>query len=176
MGSGCYRHVVPAATQREEFCCSVRSLQWETVLHGLQQYESISQERALHKMLQCGSLFDGCLSETACSNMGSPQSRVLLGKLLHHGFLSSWVHGSQHGLPMGFSMDSRWTSASWWSSMGCRGTAPSPWSSPQGAGKSQLQGLEHLVAFLLHRPCCPLSCFSDIFSLLSFLVAITAVQ
>lgn len=114
-------------------------LPWETELHELLQCESIPQAAVLPKLLQCGSLFQGCSPPgTGLSSLGA-------------GPLSPW---SSHGVtassrhPPAPAQAPPWAAGgslhSPWISRGCRGRAVSPWA----AGESR--HLEHLLPFLLH--------------------------
>jgi len=134
--------------------------------------ESLPQAAGHHKLLQYRSLPGGAVFQNRLLKHVFPtESQVLPGDLLQHGLLSPWGHRyCQDPAPA-------WASHGFTASFGCiyllrRGVLhrlqvgicstidllhrsaeaqpASPLSSPQAAGESLLQCLEHILPLLLH--------------------------
>lgn len=120
----------------------------------------------------------GCRpSETGCSSMSPPwddksHEQTCSSVSFSQGHSLLWPSSYFSG---GSSKGCRWISAPTWTSMGSRGTAASPWSSPWAAEESLLWCLGHPPLHppvLLHWPGCLQDGSSHVFSLLISLTAV----
>ena len=150
-------------------CSSVGSLPWNPVLHKLLQQS--------HRMQF---IRNGCLQ---CDSQMGPQvltSKPDLAWTALHGTQALQVPATAWGLHEITASFRTYPSAPIWGPLWASGgyllhhgppwaagaQPTSPWSSPQTAGESLLQCLEHLLSLLLHWPWCQQSCCSHIFLLL----------
>jgi len=152
-------------------------------------FSNVSPSHGLQLFTDCPSVspFHGVQSfRNRLHQRGSPTgSQALSANLLWHGLLSLWVlrtwqQPAPAPAPHEFTASFRHPPAlAWgpaWAASGyllhrgppwaAEGQPASPWSSPQAAGESLLQSLEHLLPLVLHRPWCLQSCFSHISSCL----------
>lgn len=150
------------------------SLPRDTFLHDLLQHGSLPQATVLTQTAPAWVPSIGCSpSGIDCSSMGPPWGHKLCQKTCPSTG-SPWGH-SLLWATLCFLVLPRLQVGPSQTSMGCRGTAATSWSTQQTAGESLLHQLGHLLPLFAHWPCCALGCSPHISSLLSP-AAITPLQ